>query len=644
MKRGDRMNNSKKKNLNGFTLVELIVVISIFGAIMVAILNFLKPANTIHDDTQATMDANLISSGLIEYVDDELRYATNVLVIEDFKGVPKVSPKGIVSDEWPSLAFTNCIVIDNNNLRGYALSDYSGDDTDRLDKRMGATGCIYKVSKLDQGGFDFNNDTVAMGVDFYDKFMFDISASTNLNYTDANKNLKAVNFNITTYSPVYNNGTYEFTKKRFERDTVKSADTAQRKSTGNVINLTNINNAERPDWNVRNLKFTTDMDENLFGKYVENADAPAGCTPQQAKYYEVSDTNRYTYIFYQKKKSAKKCTLSFMYADSSPVSPGAAVRDPIEIEKGSKFKLFPTAPAAPSGYDAPYWLAGGKKVDTTAGVEVNEDITFVLVYNEKKPNADQVWVTWLDESGNVYQKNLETKAAEGSFQSATEPGGSPYDADKFDHEWVEQSTGTKCSEVNINGPKTFVAKKIAKPKLTFSTNGTDVDSEIYVSKGTKMSAVTIPNAVPSKIPSDKIFDKWVIDGKESEKIEDYTVNEDTKFKCVFKDKPPIPSGSSVVKIHVKSIFSYNNNAAVTCSNQAADFSVSGDATVARHKGNHYGDILVNQLGENRNFEFTFYTPDITIQLQWAGARKFENNGSVYEVWYKDGNFYDTDPG
>ena len=377
---------------------------------------------------------------------------------------------------------------------------------------------------------------------------------------------------------------------------------------------------------------------------IENADAPAGCTPQQAKYYEVSDTNRYTYIFYQKKKSAKKCTLSFMYADSSPVSPGAAVRDPIEIEKGSKFKLFPTAPAAPSGYDAPYWLAGGKKVDTTAGVEVNEDITFVLVYNEKKPNADQVWVTWLDESGNVYQKNLETKAAEGSFQSATEPGGSPYDADKFDHEWVEQSTGTKCSEVNINGPKTFVAKKIAKPKLTFSTNGTDVDSEIYVSKGTKMSAVTIPNAVPSKIPSDKIFDKWVIDGKESEKIEDYTVNEDTKFKCVFKDKPPIPSGSSVVKIHVKSIFSYNNNAAVTCSNQAADFSVSGDATVARHKGNHYGDILVNQLGENRNFEFTFYTPDITIQLQWAGARKFENNGSVYEVWYKDGNFYDTDPG
>ena len=635
------MNNSNKKNLNGFTLVELIVVVSIFGAIMVAILNFLKPANTIHEDTQTTMDANIISSGLIEYVDDELRYATNVLVVEDFKGVPEVSPKGIVSDEWPSLAFTNCLVIDNNNLRGYALSDYSGDDTDRPDKRMGATGCIYKVTKLDEGGFDFNNAIVVKGVDFYDKFMFDISASTNRSYTKANDNLRVVNFNITTYSPVYNNGTFEFTKKKFERDTVLSSDSTKRKNTGNVISLTNINDAGRTDWKLRNLKYTTDIEESLFGKYLKNADAPAGCTPQQAKYYEVSDTNRYTYIFYQKKKSANKCTLSFVYADSSPISPGAAVRDPIEIEKGSKFKLFPTAPSAPSGFDTPYWLAGGEKVDTTAGYEVNDDVTFVLVYNEKKPNADQVWVTWLDESGNVFQKGLETKAAPGSFQTATEPGGSPYDTEKFDHEWVEQGTGAKCSTVNIDGPKTFIAKKVAKPKLTYSTNRTDVDSETYVSKGTKMSAVTIPNAMPSKIPADKMFDKWVIDGKESEKIEDYTVNEDTKFKCVFKDKPPIPSGSSVVKIHVKGVYSWNNLVAV--SGQPADFSVSGGATLSRVK-EYWKQCLDGKLAAGKTYEFTFYSSNITIQLQWAASRSFENTGTIYEIWYKDGNYYDSDPG
>ncbi len=642
------MNNSKKKNLNGFTLVELIVVVSIFGMIMVAILNFIKPANELHNDTQATMDANLISSGLIEYVDDELRYATNILILEDYRGVPQVSDKGIVAKgkDIPSIAFTNCLVLDNVNLRGYALSDYSGDDTDRVDKRMGATGCIYKITKLDEEGLNFNNAIVAKGVDFYDKFKFEMSADSNRNYTDnrANKNLQAMFFNVKTYSAVYNNGTYEFTKKRFERDTVNNVDATIRKESGAAINFTNINDAGRDDWAVRDFEFGNEMSENIFDKYVDRASAPIGCTPQQAKYYEDGEENRYTYIFYQKKKSANKCTLKFIYSDSSPISPGADVADPVEIVKGSKFKLFPSTPSAPAGYNAPYWVGpDGNKVDTSAGVVVNDDMTFVLVFTEKTPDANQAKLTWLDESGSVYKTTFESKSAPGSFHAAIEPS-NPYDGAMYDCEWQEQGTGAKCSTVNIDGPKTFVAVKIPKIKVTFSTNGTDVDSEMYVSKGTKLTEDTLPSAMPEKIPAGKMFVKWVIDGKESQKIEDYAITAATKFKCEFKDKPPIPAGSSVVKIHVKKILSWNNNATVTCSNQAADFSVSGDATVARHKENHYGNLLVNQLGNNKNFEFTFYTPDVTIQLQWAGARKFENNGSIYEVWYKDGAFYDTDPG
>lgn len=642
------MNNSKKKNLNGFTLVELIVVVCIFGMIMVAILNFIKPANDIHNDTQATMDANLISSGLIEYVDDELRYATNVLILEGYRGVPVVTDKGIVkSSKLPATAYTNCLVIDNVNLRGYGLSDYSGDDTDRVDKRMGATGCIYKITKLDEEGLNFNNAIVAKGVDFYDKFKFDMSASSNLNNVgemNAKSKRNTMFFDVVTYSAVYNNGTYEFTKKRFERDTVNNADATIRKESGAAISFTNMIDAGRADWRLLDLKFSTEMDENIFDDYVERATAPIGCTPQQARYYEDGEENRYTYIFYQKKKSANKCTLKFIYSDTSPISPGADVSEPVEIVKGSKFKLFPSTPSAPAGYNAPYWVGpDGNKVDTSAGIEVNDDMTFVLVFTEKVPDANQVKLTWLDESGSVYRTTNESKSAPGSFHAAIEPG-SPYDGAMYDCEWQEQGTGAKCSTVNIDGPKTFVAVKIPKIKVTFSTNGTDVDSEMYVSKGTKLTEDILPAAMPDKIPSGKMFVKWVIDGKESQKIEDYAITAATKFKCEFKDKPPIPAGSSVVKIHVKSILSWNNNAAVTCSNQEADFSVSGSATVARHKGNHYGDILVNQLGANRNFEFTFYTPDLTIQLQWAGLRKFENNGSVYEVWYKDGAFYDTDPG
>ena len=79
------------KNRKGFTLVELIVVVTIFGVILGAILNMIKPANNVYHDADATMESNVIGSGLIDYLDDELRYSTNVLVLKDYIGVPDVS-------------------------------------------------------------------------------------------------------------------------------------------------------------------------------------------------------------------------------------------------------------------------------------------------------------------------------------------------------------------------------------------------------------------------------------------------------------------------------------------------------------------------------------------------------------------------
>ena len=35
-------------------------------------------------DADATMESNVIGSGLIDYLDDELRYSTNVLVLKDY--------------------------------------------------------------------------------------------------------------------------------------------------------------------------------------------------------------------------------------------------------------------------------------------------------------------------------------------------------------------------------------------------------------------------------------------------------------------------------------------------------------------------------------------------------------------------------
>lgn len=48
----------------------------------------IKPANNVYHDADATMESNIIGSGLIDYLDDELRYSTNVLVLKDYIGVP----------------------------------------------------------------------------------------------------------------------------------------------------------------------------------------------------------------------------------------------------------------------------------------------------------------------------------------------------------------------------------------------------------------------------------------------------------------------------------------------------------------------------------------------------------------------------
>ena len=144
----------------------------------------------------ATMESNIIGSGLIDYLDDELRYSTNVLVLKDYIGVPDVSTSGTIGAS--GVTYSNCIVIDNNNLRGYSLKNYSGNDTDTAAKRMGAKGCILNVGKVNTEGLNFNNSAVARGVDFYDNYKFDIGASIS-----KIEEMYTLDVSLTAYQPTY---------------------------------------------------------------------------------------------------------------------------------------------------------------------------------------------------------------------------------------------------------------------------------------------------------------------------------------------------------------------------------------------------------------------------------------------------------
>ena len=506
------------KNRKGFTLVELIVVVTIFGVILGAILNMIKPANNVYHDADATMESNVIGSGLIDYLDDELRYSTNVLVLKDYIGVPDVSTSGTIGAS--GVTYSNCIVIDNNN-RGYSLKNYSGNDTDTAAKRMGAKGCILNVGKVNTEGLNFNNSAVARGVDFYDNYKFDIGASIS-----KIEEMYTLDVSLTAYQPTYENGSYTFTKTKYKKDA--------------AVNLTNINIDEGDSYNVNDYKdFSVAPD---YVTYPQATTAPAGCTAQQEKYYSLDASNTYTYIFYDKTtvSSSKTYSVKFIYSasDPEPTLRGKQI-DTKSVKAGTVYKAPPSM-SSRTGYGTPYWVDSKNNVaDFTTGVTINKDMVFSCVYPPVAPKA-QFNVTFENINGSTFTT---TKVYDGDF--ANDPG-IPTDMDTIKQDfvkWVYKSDNSKgLTDVSITDNSViFVPVVQNKHKVEFKLNGSLINaSTIYVSDG---QYANYPGATPVSSDANKVFSKWVVEGT-SDEITSVTITRDTVFEAVFVEKPSLPTSQS----------------------------------------------------------------------------------------------------
>ena len=106
-----------------------------------------------------------------------------------------------------------------------------------------------------------------------------------------------------------------------------------------------------------------------------------------------------------------------------------------------------------------------------------------------------------------------------------------------------KGTNTPYDEVNIDGPKEFEAKITPKLLVKFSTDGTSVDREYYITKGQVLPNVSVPNPESSKIPSGKVFDKWVLKDAEDKDVTT-AIQADCTFIAKFKDNTPSGGGSS----------------------------------------------------------------------------------------------------
>ena len=113
----------KNKNKSGFTLVEVIVVMTIMSVILGAILNLLRPVNDAFQKAKSVANTNQVGSGLNRYIESQLRYSTNMLVLENYSGVPDVSATGTLANSAAS--YTDCLVIDNIQKSGRQDPSYT---------------------------------------------------------------------------------------------------------------------------------------------------------------------------------------------------------------------------------------------------------------------------------------------------------------------------------------------------------------------------------------------------------------------------------------------------------------------------------------------------------------------------------------
>lgn len=505
------------KNRKGFTLVELIVVVTIFGVILGAILNMIKPANNVYHDADATMESNIIGSGLIDYLDDELRYSTNVLVLKDYIGVPDVSTSGTIGAS--GVTYSNCIVIDNNNLRGYSLKNYSGNDTDTAAKRMGAKGCILNVGKVNTEGLNFNNSAVARGVDFYDNYKFDIGASIS-----KIEEMYTLDVSLTAYQPTYENGSYTFTKTKYKKDA--------------SVNLTNINIDDGDSYNVNDfIDFSTSAD---YVTYPQATSKPSDCTAQQENYYSFDASNTYTYIFYDKTtvSSSKTYSVKFIYSASDPDASLRGTQIDLKSVKAGTLYQTPPTMTKRTGYYTPYWVdSKNKVVDFTTGVIINKDMVFSCVY-PPSTSKDKFTVTFENIDHSIY-----TTSEVYDGDTANDPGvPSDFDPVKQDFvKWVYKNDNSMgLADVSITDNTTvFVPVVQDKHKVEFKVNGSvESGSTVYVSDG---KFASYPNTtLPVSSDSNKVFDKWVVEGTNNDMTVTPIVS-DTIFVAVFKEVSTTPA-------------------------------------------------------------------------------------------------------
>lgn len=384
----------KNNNQNGFTLVELIVVMAMMSIIFGALMNIISPTKKFFNETEAFKDELVLSQGITDALAAEVRYSTNVLVLENYVGVPDIKDGEIAG--VPDVVYDRAVLLDNDLVRGAYDNKYESNKESTVSRRKGAKGQILRF-EIGALGVNFNVSDMLYTEEYYDEYQYEFSASGKVD-----ENGKGyIDFGVVMNDMVRSGGKYVDNEDNYESN--------------EFLYLKNINLDENDGYNlvVKDFKGSTNDDDY---ENFERADVNAGITattPNQTKIFEKDNVdNVHTWIIYYKggnisAGSKVKLTFEPNYNDAHGNAKTEVV---MEAEIGKAFNQQP--PILPdvasmedifvdeAGYTYTrtfaYWTSSldtnkhWTNADITAYIPMTDE-KFTATYNETRISFDLVF-------------------------------------------------------------------------------------------------------------------------------------------------------------------------------------------------------------------------------------------------------------
>ena len=476
----------RNKNLqSGFTLVELIVVMALMAIVFGALMNIIKPTNKFFNDSEAFKDEVYITEGLTDALANEVRYSTNVVVLKDYVGVPKISADGKLSG-IPDVKFDAAILVENDQVRGAYTSTFPANTDSTSARRKKATGQIVTF-EVGGAGINFAASDFLYTENYYDDYLYEFTVGGN---NDENGK-SFIEFDVVMNDLVKDGDVY-----------VSSEDDYKSKE---YLYLTNINLKDNDGHQLIVKDFAGATDDAAYTGF-ERATANSGAvTDIQKALYKTDDaSNVHTWIIYIKDaviNSGSKVKLTFKPGDGGT---NAVVK---EVKTGKTLNVLP--PVLPeSGYEnyerdgntyTRKFLGWYKEGDDTRVYTNDEmmlytamtDETFIAKYEEVSANYT---VEFYDTVGNmigVTNSVLHGDAVTPPDMSSSIPSG-------YTH-YMWKIKGTANSVVDFaefsNVTRTLIVEPYYYNKFTvtfYNEDGTEYQKLTDIISGTGITAPSVP--------------------------------------------------------------------------------------------------------------------------------------------------------